>query len=286
MDGVIVYPRRFASLVKLEHTVFALPFAYVGAFLALDEVPSAAEIVWLTLAMVGARSFAMAREPPRGRRHRRAQSAHGEPRAATRDACALAGAGVLRRLAGRLPARRLQPRPGRALAVADPGRDVRRLPVPEAGHVAQSRVARRDARPCARGRLGGDDRRAAARSVAARRRRRCLGGRLRPPLRRLRHRGRPCAGSPLVPGPLRRSRGVLGRPRAPRRDRGAARLGRRRARLRRLLLARRRRRRGAARVRARDRLAGRPPPPEHGVLHAERRDQHRVLRFVLLDVAA
>jgi len=60
MDGVIVYPRRFASLVKLEHTVFALPFAYVGAFLALDEVPSAAEIVWLTLAMVGARSLAMA----------------------------------------------------------------------------------------------------------------------------------------------------------------------------------------------------------------------------------
>ena len=60
MDGAVVYPRRFASLVKLEHTVFALPFAYVGAFLALDEVPSAAEIVWLTLAMVGARSFAMA----------------------------------------------------------------------------------------------------------------------------------------------------------------------------------------------------------------------------------
>ena len=55
-----MYPRRFAALVKLEHTVFALPFAYVGAFLALDEVPSAAEMVWLTLAMVGARSFAMA----------------------------------------------------------------------------------------------------------------------------------------------------------------------------------------------------------------------------------
>ena len=27
-------PRRFASLVKLEHTVFALPFAYVGMLLA------------------------------------------------------------------------------------------------------------------------------------------------------------------------------------------------------------------------------------------------------------
>jgi 4-hydroxybenzoate polyprenyltransferase len=54
------YARLFSSLVKLEHTVFALPFAYVGAFLAVDGVPSASEIVWITLAMVGARSFAMA----------------------------------------------------------------------------------------------------------------------------------------------------------------------------------------------------------------------------------
>ena len=60
MDGAVVYPRRFASLVKFEHTIFALPFAYVGAFLALDAVPSASEVFWLTLAMVGARSLAMA----------------------------------------------------------------------------------------------------------------------------------------------------------------------------------------------------------------------------------
>ncbi len=59
-ESAIVNPRRFASLVKIEHTVFALPFAYVGAFLALDEVPSASQLVWLTLAMFGARSFAMA----------------------------------------------------------------------------------------------------------------------------------------------------------------------------------------------------------------------------------
>jgi len=52
-------PRRFASLVKIEHTVFALPFAYVGAFLAVDGVPSAHDLVWVTLAMVGARSLAM-----------------------------------------------------------------------------------------------------------------------------------------------------------------------------------------------------------------------------------
>ncbi|MBA2383521.1 MAG: UbiA family prenyltransferase [Actinobacteria bacterium] len=53
-------PRRFASLVKLEHTVFALPFAYVGAFLALDAVPRRRDLLWITVAMVGARTVAMA----------------------------------------------------------------------------------------------------------------------------------------------------------------------------------------------------------------------------------
>jgi 4-hydroxybenzoate polyprenyltransferase len=53
-------PRRFASLVKFEHTVFALPFAYVGAFLALDGYPGTANLIWLTLAMAGARTLAMA----------------------------------------------------------------------------------------------------------------------------------------------------------------------------------------------------------------------------------
>jgi 4-hydroxybenzoate polyprenyltransferase len=54
-----VYPRRFASLVKIEHTLFALPFAYVGAFLAVNGVPSAHDLVWITVAMAGARSLAM-----------------------------------------------------------------------------------------------------------------------------------------------------------------------------------------------------------------------------------
>jgi 4-hydroxybenzoate polyprenyltransferase len=57
---VIAYPAHFARLVKIEHTVFALPFAYVGAFLAVDAVPSAADLFWITVAMVGARSLAMA----------------------------------------------------------------------------------------------------------------------------------------------------------------------------------------------------------------------------------
>jgi 4-hydroxybenzoate polyprenyltransferase len=54
-----VLPRRFASLVKIEHTVFALPFAYIGALLCVQEIPSAHDLVWITLAMVGARSLAM-----------------------------------------------------------------------------------------------------------------------------------------------------------------------------------------------------------------------------------
>jgi len=50
---------RFISLVKFEHTIFALPFAYVGAFLAVDGVPSAHDLIWITVAMIGARSLAM-----------------------------------------------------------------------------------------------------------------------------------------------------------------------------------------------------------------------------------
>jgi 4-hydroxybenzoate polyprenyltransferase len=54
------YPRLFLSLVKFEHTIFALPFAYIGAFLAVDGVPGGADLLWITVAMVGARSLAMA----------------------------------------------------------------------------------------------------------------------------------------------------------------------------------------------------------------------------------
>jgi 4-hydroxybenzoate polyprenyltransferase len=60
IEGALTYPRRFASLVKIEHTVFALPFAYVGALLAVNGVPSAHDLLWITAAMVGARCLAMA----------------------------------------------------------------------------------------------------------------------------------------------------------------------------------------------------------------------------------
>ena len=53
-------PRRLASLVRIEHTVFALPFAYVGAFLAADAWPGLGAFFWVTIAMIGARTLAMA----------------------------------------------------------------------------------------------------------------------------------------------------------------------------------------------------------------------------------
>jgi 4-hydroxybenzoate polyprenyltransferase len=58
-SAVAVLPGRFARLVKIEHTLFALPFAYVGALLAVQAVPSAHDLLWITIAMVGARSLAM-----------------------------------------------------------------------------------------------------------------------------------------------------------------------------------------------------------------------------------
>jgi 4-hydroxybenzoate polyprenyltransferase len=47
-------------MIKIEHSVFALPFAYAGAFLAAGGLPEGGTLLALTLAMVGVRSFAMA----------------------------------------------------------------------------------------------------------------------------------------------------------------------------------------------------------------------------------
>ena len=46
-------------MIKFEHTLFALPFAFLGAILAADGLPTWRQIVWITVAMVGARSAAM-----------------------------------------------------------------------------------------------------------------------------------------------------------------------------------------------------------------------------------
>lgn len=49
-----------ANNIALHHSVFALPFAYMGAFLAAGGEPPFLTMVWITLAMVGARSAALA----------------------------------------------------------------------------------------------------------------------------------------------------------------------------------------------------------------------------------
>ena len=50
----------YLEMIKFQHSIFALPFAYLGAFLAQMRVPDFLTLLWITLAMVGARSFAMA----------------------------------------------------------------------------------------------------------------------------------------------------------------------------------------------------------------------------------
>jgi 4-hydroxybenzoate polyprenyltransferase len=46
-------------MIKIEHTLFALPFAFLGASLAARGLPTVWQIVWITVAMFGARSAAM-----------------------------------------------------------------------------------------------------------------------------------------------------------------------------------------------------------------------------------
>lgn len=49
----------YLEMIKVAHTVFALPFALMGAFLAAGGFPSARTVFYIFLAMVGGRSAAM-----------------------------------------------------------------------------------------------------------------------------------------------------------------------------------------------------------------------------------
>jgi len=50
----------FLREIRLEHTLFALPFAYVGAIMAAHGLPAWSSLGWITLAVLGARTAAMA----------------------------------------------------------------------------------------------------------------------------------------------------------------------------------------------------------------------------------
>jgi 4-hydroxybenzoate polyprenyltransferase len=51
--------RTTLEMIKFEHTLFALPFAFLGAVLAANGLPAWQQILWITVAMAGARSAAM-----------------------------------------------------------------------------------------------------------------------------------------------------------------------------------------------------------------------------------
>jgi 4-hydroxybenzoate polyprenyltransferase len=52
--------RVVLEMIKIEHTLFAMPFALMGALLAARGIPSGRQILWIVVAMVAARSAAMA----------------------------------------------------------------------------------------------------------------------------------------------------------------------------------------------------------------------------------
>lgn len=59
MSKIAEKTRVLLELVKFEHSIFALPYAYIGAlYAAAPGWPTLSEFVWVTVAMVGARSFA------------------------------------------------------------------------------------------------------------------------------------------------------------------------------------------------------------------------------------
>ena len=51
--------RSFFKLIKFEHSLFALPFAYLGLFIAEDGFPDLRIFFWVTIAMVSLRTSAM-----------------------------------------------------------------------------------------------------------------------------------------------------------------------------------------------------------------------------------
>lgn len=51
--------KDFLELIKFEHTIFALPFAYLGMLLAAGGWPTWPQFLWITVAMAAARTLAM-----------------------------------------------------------------------------------------------------------------------------------------------------------------------------------------------------------------------------------
>ncbi len=59
-DTLLTKIKVFLDLIKFEHTIFALPFAYLGTVLAAGGLPTFHQFFWVTVAMASARTFAFA----------------------------------------------------------------------------------------------------------------------------------------------------------------------------------------------------------------------------------
>lgn len=57
--SIVQQSRTVLEMIKIEHTLFALPFAFLGMMLAAGSVPPWRTVLWIVVAMVGARSAAM-----------------------------------------------------------------------------------------------------------------------------------------------------------------------------------------------------------------------------------
>lgn len=60
VSTVLRNTRTTLEMIKIEHTLFALPFAFLGAVLAAGGIPTLWQLGWIVVAMTGARSTAMA----------------------------------------------------------------------------------------------------------------------------------------------------------------------------------------------------------------------------------
>jgi 4-hydroxybenzoate polyprenyltransferase len=60
VPSILKNVRTTLDMIKIEHTLFALPFALLGAVLAADGLPTLRQLFWIAVTMVGARSTAMA----------------------------------------------------------------------------------------------------------------------------------------------------------------------------------------------------------------------------------
>jgi 4-hydroxybenzoate polyprenyltransferase len=60
MPGILSKTRTTLEMIKWEHSVFALPFALTAALLAAHGLPAGRTLLWILIAMIAARSCAMA----------------------------------------------------------------------------------------------------------------------------------------------------------------------------------------------------------------------------------